>query len=254
MIEGIYETRIWHSRQRPVAQYFQVQGYMLLVDVARFDAEDFPSRLLGFRKARWHHFRRDDFTLIADTKKSAVDCAREFLFQHAGVRADQFFLLAHPAVAGYNFNPVSFFFCLRQGKHVATIVEVNNTFYEQKHYIVPAHNSQVRFKKHFYVSPFISPLDDFIMQIPLPNETLDIRIDTLQGNSPELLAGLSGKRYPLCDRWLLWFAIKYPFHTLRVITLIHYYALKLFLRKVPYFRKKSADAAIVHSLLMRSSR
>jgi DUF1365 family protein len=249
--EGIYETEIVHARQKPVRQIFRVRGYSLLIDVARFDGAGNHLRLLSFTRRAWHRFRRSDFSLLADTSLPAVACARNFLREKTGIVADRFFLLAHPAVAGYIFNPVSFFFCYSKDKHVATIVEVNNTFGEQKHFILPG--SAMRTRKNFYVSPFITPFADFAMKIPQPAEKLDISINTMQQDKPELLARMSGTRFTLSDGQLLKFALKYPFYTLKVIVLIHYYALRLFLRGVPYFPKKSSDAAIMHREL-RSQR
>jgi DUF1365 family protein len=249
--EGIYETEIVHARQKPVRQIFRVRGYSLLIDVARFDGAGNHLRLLSFTRPAWHRFRRSDFSLLKDTRMTAVECARSFLREKTGIKADSFFLLAHPAIAGYIFNPVSFFFCYSKDQHVATIVEVNNTFGEQKHYILPG--SATRARKNFYVSPFITPFADFAMKIPEPAEKLDISINTMQQDKPELLARMSGTRFTLSDGQLLKFALKYPFYTLKVIVLIHYYALRLFLRGVPYFPKKSSDAAIMHREL-RSQR
>lgn len=249
MLEGIYETEVMHARQKPARQHFAVRGYSLCVDVARFDGAGNRLRLLSFTRPAWHRFRRADFSLLADTSLPAVACARNFLREKAGIVADRFFLLAHPAVAGYVFNPVSFFFCLSGDKHVATIVEVNNTFGEQKHFILPGSEPKARARKNFYVSPFITPFADFAMKILPPAEKLDITINTMQKEHPELLARMSGTRFALSDGQLLKFALKYPFYTIRVIVLIHYYAFRLFFKGVPFFPKKNSDAAIMHSEL-----
>lgn len=253
MLEGIYETEVMHARQKPARQIFGVRGYSLCVDVARFDGVGAPLRLLSFTRPAWHRFRRSDFSLLADKSHSAVGCAAKFLREKTGIVADRFFLLAHPAVAGYIFNPVSFFFCLAGERHVATIVEVNNTFGEQKHFVLPGSETRARAHKNFYVSPFISPFADFAMKVLLPAEKLDITINTMRAESPELLARMSGTRFALSDMQLLKFSLKYPFYTIKVIVLIHYYALRLFIKGVPFFPKKNTDAAIMHTEL-RSSR
>lgn len=249
MVEGIYETTITHARHQPVRQLFTVHGYMLYVDVARFDGTGNRVRLLSFSNFAWHRFRRRDFSLLADRSRSAVGCVADYLREKTGLVADQFFLLAHPAIAGYNFNPVSFFFCFSRSRHVATIVEVNNTFGEQKHYILPPAANYQRARKNFYVSPFISPFADFTMTVPAPADTLDISINSVSEKNPQLLARMTGRFFPLAGAQLFQFALKYPFYTHKVITLIHYYALKLFLKKVPYFPKKNSDAAIIHTTL-----
>lgn len=147
MLEGIYETLVMHARQKPARQVFAVRGYSLYVDVARFDGAGNRLHLLAFSRPAWHRFRRSAFSLLADENFSAVQCAQRFLQQKTGIFADRFMLLAHPAVAGYIFNPVSFFFCLSGEKHVATIVEVNNTFGEQKHFVLPGSEPKARAQK-----------------------------------------------------------------------------------------------------------
>lgn len=251
--ECAYEVEIWHERTEPVKLNFALRGYMLCVDLSRFDGAGRPLRLLGFGHSRLHNFRRKDFSLIADARQGAHDAAVEYLRQNSGIRADRVFLLANPAICGYIFNPVSFFFCYLGGNFVATIVEVNNTFGEQKHFILPAEVPGATEKKNFYVSPFISPLADFKMRIVAPTDRLSVGIHTVSGRGTELKAELSGRSLKLSDAALLKLFLRYPVHTLRVIVLIHWYALKLFFRGVPHYVKANADAAVMHANLRRKS-
>lgn len=256
MTEGVYEVLITHERKQPVSQFFRTRGYMLFADVARFDAADQRVlRLLGFDQARLHNLRRRDFSLIADRTRPAAAVALGALAELSGISADRVFLLANAAVLGYVFNPVSFFFFYRDGMHVATIAEVNNTFGEQKHFVLPAsrEGKAAVHKKDFYVSPFISPLVNFSMRIAAPAESLSIGIHTLGAKGKELAAEMGGRRRELSDRMLLLMFLKYPLHTLRVIALIHWYALKLFFNGVPHYPKAGADAAVVHKTLRRQA-
>ncbi len=251
MIEGVYSLQIFHQRREPVEQKFTVSGYTLFVDVDRFDVQA-GTGLLGFAKKRLHSFRRRDFSLLANSALSAKACALQFLKAHSGIVADSVFLLANPAIFGYVFNPVSFFFCYSGGHHVATIVEVNNTFAQQKHYVVPAGEKPLA-QKNFYVSPFISAFSDFKMRLEPPSDQLSIGIHTQKQGKAELMAEMRGRRAALTDLNLLLAFIKYPFYTLRVMALIHWYALRLMLKGVPFYPKQNTDAAILHAE-MRSSK
>ncbi len=246
MREGIYELEIFHARGNPVRQKFNIHGYNLLIDVARFDR---GNNRLGFG----HRFERRDFSLIAKDSAPAIDQALAYLREHSTLVADQVFLLAHPRICGYVFNPVSFFFYCNKGIHTATAVEVNNTFGEQKHFLLPASEKVAIERKDFYVSPFISPFSDFHMRIFAPADKLAIGIHTHSKKGVELVAEMRGNRRDLRLRNLMRLFLKYPFHTVRVIVLIHWYALKLFVRRVPFFPKAAADAAVLHNNLRSQS-
>lgn len=241
MTEGIYELDIFHARTKPVAQRFNIKGYNVFVDVARFD----EGGALGF----FHQLKRRDFSLFNDAAKTATEAALEFLHSRSGIAADRVYLLAHPRIFGYVFNPVSFFFYYEAQRHVATVIEVNNTFGEQKHFIQSATVKKSAARKDFYVSPFISPFAEFRMRIEPPGEGLTIGIHTHGKSDIELVAEMRGVRRPLTKTQLVRMFFKYPLHTVRVIVLIHWFALKLFFKRVPHYPKDGADAAVLHQNL-----
>jgi len=153
-------------------------------------------------------------------------------------------LLTHCRVFGYIFNPVSFYFCLdAQDRPLCAVAEVGNTFGELKPFLLgPEHfDGEGRFRrvvpKHFYVSPFFALDLAFDFKLRVPGEQLDLHIDDREGNRPVLLTALTGRRVPLTDANLARLTLKYPLVTLRVITLIHWHALKLWWKNVPWHRK-----------------
>ena len=165
-------------------------------------------------------------------------------------------LLTLPRVAGYIFNPVSIYYCFGPaGEPLCAIAEVGNTFGEMKLFLLRAddlRDGQVFRKlttKHFYVSPFSSLELSFDFQLRVPGEKLDVRIDDRDGDNKILLTTLTGTRAALSHARLLWFTLKYPLVTLKVIALIHWHAFVLWLKRVPVHRK--ADQPTLQTDVLR---
>jgi DUF1365 family protein len=184
---------------------------------------------------------------------------RQYLAE-AGVRipADAtVHLLTLPRIAGYVFNPISVYFCLepRSQAPLCAIAEVGNTFGEHKLYLLRAPDAadpalfRLRVPKYYYVSPFSSLTLEFDFRLRAPAEALDLRIDDYDGDSRVLRSGLWGSRQPLSDARLAWYALKYPLLTLKVIGLIHWHALRLWLKGVPWHRK--ADSPQLQQQVLR---
>ena len=189
---------------------------------------------------------------------------------HQGVAPEQIGrieLVTLPRVAGYVFNPVSFYFVSApDGSPVCAIAEVGNTFGEQKPFFVPRRDrasvassdsaSAEQFRlvapKHFYVSPF-SALDlQFDFRLARPGERLSLGVNDVDSTGKTvLISSLTGTRRPLTDRELLRLTARYPLVTARVITLIHWQALRLWLKRIPFF-SKAAQPELQRGVLHRS--
>jgi uncharacterized protein len=183
-------------------------------------------------------------------------------------------LVTLPRVFGYLFNPVSFYFCYdRTGQPVAALAEVTNTFKEMKPYFLgPETKSgatdgsgaetplgpqlasaeasaafRLRTPKFFYVSPFSDVDVAFDFTLRTPHGNLSVQIDDYMGSERTLTSRLEGPRRPLTDGRLAWYTLKYPLITLKIIALIHWHALLLWLKRVPWFGK-SARAEDQHTL------
>jgi DUF1365 family protein len=158
------------------------------------------------------------------------------------------YLLTNMRVLGYVFNPVSFYFCFdKANQMVCTISEVGNTFGEIKPYIgllgmdakgTIAHpESFMRVQKNFYVSPFI-PLDsEFEFRLNFPREKLSIGVDSFENGKRVLTTAFIGEK-KLFSSWnLLILFCRYPLVTVQIIVLIHFQALKLWIKRMPYIKK-----------------
>lgn len=153
---------------------------------------------------------------------------------------DRLLLLTQPRFMGYGFNPVSFWLALRRGELVAVIAEVNNTFGDRHSYfccnpgfapIRPA--DRIEAAKIFHVSPFQKVAGEYAFGFIVRPDRIAITIDFRDGEEG-LVATLSGTRRPLTSGSLLIAAFRRPAGALRTVALIHWQALRLWVKRAPY--------------------
>lgn len=158
-------------------------------------------------------------------------------------------LLAQPRILGHVFNPVSFWLCHdREGALRAVIAEVNNTYGDRHSYlchhddqrpILPEDELQAR--KLLHVSPFQPVEGDYAFRFDIGPDRLAIRIDYRHGNGG-LVATLSGARRPASTFSLLRAMLRRPLGSRRVLALIHWQALKLWWKGVPFAARPAPPA------------
>jgi DUF1365 family protein len=151
-------------------------------------------------------------------------------------------LHCYPRVLGHTFKPVSFWYCHRKdGSLRAIVVEVNNTFGERHCYLLdqPQFGIEQRAAKVFHVSPF-APVEGgyrFRFMVTPERDRTVARIDFDDASGPLIQTSVSGTLEPISPqaiRRALW---SYPAMTLGVVLRIHWQALKLFIKKTPFFVK-----------------
>ncbi len=151
-------------------------------------------------------------------------------------------LHCYPRVLGFTFKPVSFWYCHRcDGSLRAVVVEVNNTFGERHCYLLdaPQWGVEQRATKVMHVSPFCPVEGGYRFRFMLtPQHTRTVaRIDYDDAQGPVLETSVSGTLLPLNARTVRRALWRYPAMTLAVVARIHWQALRLWLKKVHFFRK-----------------
>ena len=150
-------------------------------------------------------------------------------------------LLTQPRVLGHVFNPVSFWLCYdRQGGLFAVLAEVTNTFGERHSYLCHkpdgaaiGPSDRLAASKIFYVSPFQPVGGGYVFRFDIRTNRIGIWIDYNQKNGG-LIATLTGNRRALTNGAILRAALRRPFGSRRVLGLIHWQALKLWLKRAGY--------------------
>jgi DUF1365 family protein len=242
----LYECSVMHHRLAPREHQFRYRIFMFALDLDEIDA--IAARIFGFarnRRALYEFRDRDHLTLPEMGQDGPVRAHVTAWIAKQGIQLPpdaRITLITLPRVCGYIFNPVSFYFCAdAAGRPLCAVVQVGNTFGEMKPYLLREPSGENSFRlitpKHFYVSPF-SALDlSFDFKLKVPGDALEIHIDDRDGDRRVLLSALTGRRVPLTTAKLMWFTLKYPFITLKVIALIHWHAFRLWLRRLPWHRK-----------------
>lgn len=252
-----------HQRLAPKRYALRHSLFMFYLDLDEIEPLARTLRLLS--RNRWNLYSFHDADHLADGGDTAQPLRTRVLQYLAsqGIAMPpkaRIRLLTLPRIAGYVFNPISVYFCFAEAEGPATcaIAEVGNTFGEHKLYLLPPSPGAgeddsalftLRVPKHYYVSPFSSLTLQFDFRLRAPEEALHLRIDDFDGDTRVLRSGLRGTRRGLSDARLAWYGLKYPLLTLKVIGLIHWHALKLWLRGVPWYRK--ADSPHLQQQVLR---
>jgi DUF1365 family protein len=257
---AFYACRVVHARFRPKSHSFSYRLFYLAIDLDELD--QLHGRLLPFSVNHGNllSFWEDDHLPLSapvhnqDTplpcepplprlkQRVLAYCRSQGVDLGEGARVT---LITLPRVLGHAFNPVSFHVCHdAAGQLRCVIAEVMNTYREVKPYLLPritdvdgAGACGARHTKHFYVSPFSGLETAFDFLVREPGSRLSIRIDDHEGGHRVLHSSLSGRAEPLGSTRLLAALFRFPAVTLRVLVLIHWQAFRLWLKRVPHFRK-----------------
>ena len=229
----LYRTVVRHRRSTTARRTFSYSGYYWLVDV---DALPTLPRLLQpfarFRAA--DHLGNAAFTLSANVR----DLLRE---NH--IEADRIQLLTSPRVLGHIFNPLSVYYCSRDGEQVAAVAEVHNTYGGRHVYVLrpdPAGRDEV--DKCFYVSPFLPMGGRYLMRTPPPGDTLQVSIALRIGELTPFVATLTGTGRPATTSVVVAALLRWPLGTMRTSALIRWQGVRLWLRGIPV-QLKPAEAS-----------
>jgi uncharacterized protein len=232
---SLYVGQVMHRRLRPREHRLRFRVFWLLLDLDEIDG--LSAKLTFFSRNRFNltsFFDRDH----GDGSDVSLRQQVEAILQGAGCQSDRIMikLLCMPRIMGYGFDPLSVYFCYRQdGSLEAIIYEVHNTFGERHSYVIPGHGAISRVveqscSKEFHVSPFLGMDMSYAFRVLLPCARVRIIIHGREGSEDVITASLSGVRTELSDRALLRVFVRHPLLTLKVITAIHWHALRLLLK------------------------
>lgn len=246
---------VMHARTQPVRNQFTYPLFYLRLPVSRLETLSIP----------WLAINTSGLCQILNKDHGPQDGSdllpwvRHILESHhleALADEGEIVLQTMPRIFGYTFNPISFFFCYdKSGVLRAVICEVSNTFGERHNYLV-AHGDAAPIlpdqwliaDKVFHVSPFFPLTGHYRFRFSgtpdNPIAMIDYRSEETVTGSPEGLSGLRtwvrGTARPLTGKSMRSALLQFPFMTLNVIARIHWQALRLWIKKTPFYSKPTA--------------
>lgn len=235
-----------HNRLEPKKHKFHYNVFMFYIDLDEIDQlKKYP--LISHNKFNFFSFRDKEHLRLPinkpDDSKSTKEHIINYLAQNGVATPKKIMLLTNLNTLGYNFNPVSFYYCFdEKDQPLCCVAEVSNTFREMKPYFLgkDKYNNngfKLNTTKLFYVSPFIDHDANFDFDLHVPADKLNIRIDDVKEGKRFFISTLTGTKKPLTNANLFWYALRFPLIPLWIMTLIHWNALLLWIKKIRYFKK-----------------
>ena len=269
----LYLGEVLHRRVKPVVNAFRYRVFFLKFPLHRVaELSNAVFAVDRFNLLSFHHADHGDGADLLTWARALL--AREGVSDADG----EIWLQCFPRVLGYVFNPVSFFFCHRaDGRLRAIVAQVNNTFGERHCYLLEAsapagvepliRNGQLlTARKVFHVSPFCaieggyrfrfletgasgletgaSGLEARTPGAAAPRRNV-ARIDYHDAAGDLILTSISGAAQPFTAAALAGAFVRHPMMTFGVVVRIHWQALRLWLKRVPFHRKPAPPSQFV---------
>jgi DUF1365 family protein len=230
---AVYTGTLMHARRAPARHVFRYPVSYWLFDLDELPELERRLRLFSVNRPNVVSLcDRDHFDGAASLKQAVVDLAGD-------ASIERVLMLAQPRVLGHVFNPVSFYWCYRaDGSLACMVAELNNTFGERLPEVLRGPELRYEQRKRLHVSPFFGLDQSYEYAFSQPGDEVWARIHVRDddGTRP-LTAVLHGRRRALTNRSLVALLLRYPLQPLQVVALIHFEALRLWLKRVPFHHK-----------------
>jgi len=249
----VIAANVTHERFRPRHHRFRYAVFCLRFDVERLDEvvaaargwltidpRTMTQRMRPVTLCTTDYGPRDGSALAAWARQQAAA---------AGVSLDpsasRIELQTFPRLFGHVFNPVSFWLCHDEADALRVLIaEVNNTFGERHIYVVIASDrgpigasTALTSTKAMHVSPFCEVRGHYRFRVVTGASARRVDVDYYDGDSLLIATRIAGQAHALTAQSLRRQWLSHPLMTMGVVARIHWQALRLWLKRTPWFHK-----------------
>lgn len=258
----LYAGEIYHHRNYPKHHEFRYKVFMFYLNINTITTL-MQHPLISRNRLNLFSFYDQDYLpelapYVSKESPNPVFDRIQFFLKNKNIilKRPQFFLLTNLRFLNYVFNPVSFYYCYDGEKPICALAEVHNTFKERKIYFVEQVKQGVQNKelkggttenfnwfnskqlKDFYVSPFSHPHTHFNFQLGEARERVKAIVNEISGSRKYFHSYFAGNERDLTVVELIKSVLSFIPVTFKVTLGIHWQAFRLWVRRVPYYKKR----------------
>ncbi|MEB3287439.1 MAG: DUF1365 family protein [Vampirovibrionales bacterium] len=244
----LYECEIYHHRLFPKEYRFKNEAFFFCLDLDEVPLLSEAIRLFNTEAFSLYSFWPSDYCPTEENTSLKQRIINAFSSFGLSAPISSIQLVSQVRHFGYGFNPLSLFFAYDNRQEcVGVLAQVENTFREMKLFPVfnttnknednPPKNFHARIDKCFYVSPYSKADTTFDFIVSPPSQHIQVSVNTLENEKNILKSGYTGQRNVLNDENLQRFFKKYPLLSWQFSALIHWHAMRLWLKGLPFYWK-----------------
>jgi DUF1365 family protein len=236
MKSKIFKGKVFHKRITPVLHHFTYKSYFLKLSLNELSSLE--NAFFSINRFNLFSFHTSDHGY--KDQRSLQDFAKNILTEQGfESNFDDIILQTTPRILGHVFNPVSFWYVVKNNKVFAIIAEVNNTFSETFSYVINPQDKlekKARTKK-MQVSPFNQIKGHYTFHFLNVEDYQKVDINYFVSDQLLLHASVNGHAEEWNAKNFLRLFFNNPLQNFLTLVFIHYQALRLYLKKIPFYGK-----------------